>query len=238
MLSFEAHYRQIQSVLSCVSSSVKHIFLGDKYEQWSQFYLYNPVSQITNVPQGALQSVQHRMMTNYRQEAKHSHTIHTERRIETSAQKERETRPCVHAYNRERDKRNDWIQIGIQSIWIETTTASWEKEIPGRPMVQHREAWVKREDKEEKIGRGRVLRERKRERDRHTAWMLMCLWVNKQTVRNSFWTVKPLFICFPYSTFKTSPSFDFLSATRWLCKIFTQDSANYFRFSRATQWEF
>lgn len=51
------------------------------------------------------------------------------------------------------------------NIWDEALMAKGESEFPGWPMVQHKEAQVKRENKEEKPGRGR---------ERHTALMLTC----------------------------------------------------------------
>ncbi len=68
------------------------------------------------------------------QEAKLKHTIHTERKgTDTHTRGERE-----------RDKRRGWIswrmKIQIQNICKETPTASGEREVPGRPMVQYREA--------------------------------------------------------------------------------------------------
>lgn len=46
-----------------------------------------------------------------------------------------------HAYKEERDKK----KIQIQNIWNEAPTARGERELPGRSIVQHREASVKSE---------------------------------------------------------------------------------------------
>ncbi len=63
-----------------------------------------------------------------------------------------------------------FLPVRSQTSGNEAPTVRGEREVPGQPMVQHREAQVKTEDKEEKLGRGREReRGRGRERDRHTA---------------------------------------------------------------------
>lgn len=111
---------------------------------------------------------------------------HTRSKTETGEKKQAHT---------EGGRERNWISWSTksQNIWNEAPKARWEKEtgsLDGR-CVQHRAAWVKREDKEEKLGR-----------EGGTQFKHSCAFGT-----TSLWTAKLLFIS--YSTLKTFPSFDF-----------------------------